>query len=111
MPFNSILVNLLITSLAVILCPLVMLVAPFCAAFIYGMKAAADAYNSLASDCRCICPISTLVALLVAIIVIPIYLVLAAIAAGFTVVFGSLAFWFCCMCYICIVIKNTLKFW
>ena len=113
LPFNSLCVNLLLTLVAFILCPAVMLIGPIVYALVCGLFMApaslADKFRYSCGNCSC-CPAWFFAILVSWLFLLPLCLVAGVIASALAVVFGTLLFWFCCLCYLCIVLKNSCRF-
>ena len=110
LPFNSLCTNLLLTLVAFIICPVVMAVGPFIYAVVIGIYYAPKYIIKHCSGCNSNAGIVLLAIIVSWVIILPILIVLAAIAAALAVVFGTLMFWFCCFCYLIIVTKNICRF-
>ena len=103
-------VNLLITVAAFLLCPFVMVLIPIIGAFYLSLFAIPDKLRwKFEDNCDCGTGTRTCWAYLIGILLTPIFILLSLPVSALLLVFGTLAFWFCCVAYVCILTKNICK--
>ena len=106
----SMCVNLLITVIAFILCPIFMILGPIIfSVYLSLYQVPRELKSKFKYDCDCGRCAAKFWAYLIGILLTPIFLALAIPVSALLLVFGTLAFWFCCVAYLCILTKNICK--